>query len=80
MPQGRATRKLAELSAPLRPERSPYYVRLPLAPGLESSFPAPGWYWVPNGHHVAVYLAYSFAAAAVQLERLIDAELHQDAA
>ena len=74
MQQGRAARRLAELAAPLRPERAPYYVRLPVPPGLEQSFPAAGWYWVPAGHHFAVFLAASFEGAAVILHNLIIAE------
>lgn len=68
--QGRAARRLAGLAAPLHPERAPYYVRTPVPPGLEDAFPAPGWYWVPRHHHVAVYLAASFDGAAVQLHKL----------
>jgi hypothetical protein len=70
MQQGRAARRLETLAAPLAPERPPYYVRLPVNPGLEASFPAAGWYWVPAGHQFAVYLAASFETAAVQLHQL----------
>lgn len=74
MPRQTAARRLAELAAPLRPERAPWYVRLPIPPGLEETFPAPGWYWVPPGHPVAVYLGASFELAAVQLHKMIAAE------
>lgn len=70
MQQGRAARRLAALAGPLKPERPPYYVRLPVPPGLEKAFPAAGWYWVPNGHHTAVFLGASFEAAVVELHGL----------
>jgi hypothetical protein len=70
MPQGRAARRLTDLAAPLVPERGPFYVRLPVSPGLEATYQAPGWYWVPPQHHVAVYLGASFETAAVHLYRL----------
>lgn len=76
MAAGRAARRLSALAEALQPERSPYYVRLPVSPGLEHTFPAAGWYWVPNGHPVAVYLGASFELAAVELHSLH----HQDAA
>lgn len=63
--------RLAELSRPLKPEKAPYYVRRPVPPGLERQFPADGWYWVPSGHHVAVYLAASFELAAHELHTLL---------
>lgn len=75
MAQGRAARRLQALAAPLKPARDPYYVRLPVAPGLESAFPAAGWYWVPAGHQFAVYLAASFETAAVQLHQDLDRNL-----
>ncbi len=67
-------RRLATLAAPLRPERAPWYVRLPVSPGLEETFPAPGWYWIPHDHPVAVYLGATFELAAVSLHRQIAAE------
>lgn len=70
MQQGRAARRLAALAAPLAPERPPYYVRLPVPPGLTDAFPAAGWYWVPAGHHVAVFLAASWDSAAITLHQL----------
>lgn len=70
MQQGRAARRLAALAAPLEPERPPYYVRLPVPPSLSDAFPAAGWYWVPHGHHVAVFLAASWDTAAVILHQL----------
>lgn len=69
-----AARRLAELAAPLSPVRVPFYVRPPVGPGLEDTFPAPGWYWVPRGHPVAVYLAYSVERAAIELHKLAEAE------
>lgn len=77
MPQGRAARRLGALAAPLSPARAPYYVRLPVSPGLESTFPAPGWYWVPEGHTNAVFLAADAVTAAVQLHHL---NINQEAA
>lgn len=77
MPSRAATRtaKLAGLASPLRPERAPYYVRLQsVPPGLDDVFPAEGWYWVPHGHHTAVYLAATFERAAIQLDRLVRQE------
>lgn len=68
---GRATRRLATLAKPLKPERAPYYVRRPVPPGLERQFPADGWYWVPAGHHVAVFLGGSFELAAHELHTLL---------
>jgi hypothetical protein len=67
---GRAARRLANLAGPLEPERAPYYVQLPVSPGLESHFPAAGWYWVPQGHATAVFLGASFDIAAIQLHHL----------
>jgi hypothetical protein len=68
---GRGSQRLARLAAPLRPEREPYYVRHPVPPGLERQFPADGWYWVPKGHVVAVYLAQSEHLAYHELLTLI---------
>lgn len=68
---GRAERRLAELAQPLEPERPPYYVRRPIPPALERAFPAEGWYWVPAEHHVAVFLAASFEAAAATLRETL---------
>jgi hypothetical protein len=67
---GRATHKLARLAAPLRPERAPYFVRLPAPPGLEGTFPAQGWYWVPTGRQVVTFLAPNFELAVVCLHEL----------
>lgn len=74
MQSGRAARRLEALAAPLAPERLPYYVRLPVNPGLEETFPAAGWYWIPNGHHTAVYLAASSYTAAVILHHELTRE------
>lgn len=67
---GRAARRLANLAGPLEPERDPYYVQMPVSPGLERHFPAAGWYWIPQGHQTAVFLGASFDVAAVQLHQL----------
>jgi hypothetical protein len=67
--RGRASHRLEQLAAALEPERGPYYVRRPISPALEHTFPADGWYWVPRAHRVAVYLGASFEAAAVELRR-----------
>jgi hypothetical protein len=69
--QGRAARRLAQLAASLEPERAPYYVRRPVPPGLERTFPAEGWYWVPHGHNVAVYLGASYELAYLALHEQI---------
>jgi hypothetical protein len=79
MAQGRASRRLAVLAAPLAPEREPFYVRLPVAPGLETTYQAAGWYWVPRQHHTAVYLGGGFETAALALYRL-NAEQERTAA
>jgi hypothetical protein len=71
------TRRLARLAAPLKPEKSPYYVRLPVAPGLQDAFPATGWYWIPHGHDRVVFLGASEIDAARVLDRLIERELAQ---
>jgi hypothetical protein len=72
MTEGKRTRRLAALAAPLGPEKPPYYVRRPVPPGLERSFPADGWYWVPKGHQVAVFLAASFELAAHELHTMLE--------
>jgi len=72
-PTGRASRRLAALARPLRPEKDPWYVRRPVEPGLERSFPADGWYWIPEGHPVAVFLGASFELAAHELHSLLEA-------
>jgi hypothetical protein len=46
-------------------------VRRPIPPALERAFPAEGWYWVPAEHHVAVFLAASFEAAAATLRETL---------
>lgn len=71
---GRATQRLAALGAPLRPERAPWYVRHPVPPGLERSFPADGWFWIPRGHHVAIFLGASFEIAAHELHTMVERE------
>ncbi len=73
-----ASERLARLALALRPEKAPYYVWLPPA-GLEDQFPAPGWYWVPQGHPYAVYLGANELNAALELRRLMDRELAADA-
>jgi len=70
--EGRGSRHLGELARPLQPERTPWYVRRPIPPGLERSFPAEGWYWIPHGFNVAVFLAHSYELAAHELRNLID--------
>lgn len=67
--------RLQALSQPLKPEKAPYYVRRPVPPGLERQFPAEGWYWLPAGHHVAVFLGASFEIAAHELHVKIGEEL-----
>lgn len=71
MPRIPAERRLGELAARLKPDQAPFYIRPPVAPGLEGTYPAPGWYWRPHGHPVAVYLGYNFEIAAVTLHRLL---------
>ena len=72
---GRASNRLAVLAKPLKPEQEPWYVRQPVTPGLERSFPAEGWYWIPQGLPAAVYLGASFEIAAHELRTLIDREV-----
>lgn len=74
MAQATAARRLAALARPLKPEAPPFYMRPPVPPGQENAFPAPGWYWRPQGHPVAVYLGYSYELAAHTLRRLIEQE------
>ncbi len=69
---GRASNRLAALAKPLKAEQEPWYVRHPVAPGLERSFPAEGWYWIPAGLPAAVYLGASFEIAAHELRAQID--------
>ncbi len=73
---GRAQRRLEQLASPLEPARKPFYVRLPVPPGLERTFPAEGWYWVPHEHHTAVYLAATFHRAAIELDKQLVDQLH----
>lgn len=78
MPRGRAARRLEQLAGPLKPERLPFYVRLPVRPGLEQTYPAQGWYWVPGGHPFAVFLGASEVAASIALTRLHQREMSND--
>jgi hypothetical protein len=55
-------------------------VRRPIPPGLQSTFPADGWYWMPQGHHTVVFLAASEIDAAIELDRRLTALLEDDAA
>jgi len=71
MSAGRATRRLGTL-AELVGGKRPFYVRRPIPPGQQTEFPAEGWYWVPPGHHVAVYLGGSEIDATIALYRLIE--------
>ncbi len=64
--------RLERLSRPLQPRRAPWYVRLPVDPGLERTFPAAGWYWIPDGHETAVYLGSSFEVCAHNLYTMIE--------
>lgn len=75
MPRGRAARRLELLAQPLKPTRPPFYVRLPVGPGLEKTYPAPGWYWVPTGHPFAVFLGASEVSAAIALNELTNREM-----
>lgn len=70
MRSGRATRRLAQL-ADVAGGTHPWYVRRPIPPGQQAFFPAEGWYWVPPGHDVAVYLGGSEIDATIALHRLI---------
>lgn len=72
MTSGKASRRLAALAAPLKPEKPPWYVRRPVSPGLERSFPADGWYWIPPHGRVAVFLAASFELAAHELHTMLE--------
>lgn len=59
-------RRLGDLAADLRPrpERLPYYLTTPTGSASE---PAPGWYMVPAGAAVPVYLGANVFAAYAQL-------------
>lgn len=73
MQHGRQSRRLAELARPLRPYRAPFYVRLPVPPGLETTFPAAGWYWTPAAERpVAVFLGANVETAWMHLHRLLE--------
>jgi hypothetical protein len=73
--RGRAARRLEQVARPLEPDRPPYYVRLPVPPGLERTFPAEGWYWRPAGHPVAVFLGANELTAAIALHGMIQEQL-----
>lgn len=73
--EGRSSRRLAQLAAPLHPVHAPWYVRHPVAAGLEHQFPADGWYWIPEGLVLGVYLGASYELAAHELRNLIEREL-----
>jgi hypothetical protein len=75
MQHGRASRRLAELAGQLGATQRPFYVRRPIPPGLRRNFPAEGWYWVPKGHNVAVYLGASELDAHYELtQQILDQE------
>ena len=76
MHEGRAARRLALAAQALEPVKPPYYVRLPVLPGLERAFPAAGWYWVPHDHPVAVYLGASFEVAYAELRDLVREQIN----
>lgn len=67
------TERLAQVAKPLKPAKCPWYVRAAtLSPGLEATFPADGWYWVPAGFATAVYLARSSTLAEHILRRQLE--------
>jgi hypothetical protein len=74
-----ATLRLEQLAAPLRPVKAPWYVRHPVGAGLESQFPASGWYWIPAGHQVAVFLASGYDLGNHLLRVLVDRAEADDA-
>lgn len=79
MPGDRA-RRLGALAGQLGVERPPFYVRRPVPPALRRTFPAEGWYWVPRGHHTAIYLGASEVEASIELtSQIIDQENDLDA-
>jgi hypothetical protein len=47
-------------------------MRPPVAPGLEDTYPAAGWYWIPAGQITAVFLASNEPYATVVLHRLLE--------
>jgi hypothetical protein len=66
--------RLANIAAPLKPTKAPWFQRgAPI--GLEGQFPADGWYWIPAGHAVAVFLARDAGVAEHLLRDLLDREL-----
>jgi hypothetical protein len=66
--------RLAQIAAPLKPVKSPWFQRR--APvGLEGTFPADGWYWIPNGHATAVFLGRDAGMAEYILRGLLQREL-----
>lgn len=69
------TTRLAVLAAPLKPDRAPWYVwRNDVAPTLRRHFPADGWYWVPQGHGIAIYLAATYEDAVYELRTILERE------
>lgn len=54
--------KLRELAAPLKPAKAPFYVR-ERPPTLAKTYPADGWYWIPQGHSFPIWLAKSYDEA-----------------
>lgn len=67
--------RLARLAAPLAPAKAPWFVRgHAITPGLEAQFPAEGWYWIPRGHSVAVFLARSARVGEYHLRRALERE------
>jgi hypothetical protein len=69
-----AESKLGQLASELGAERAPYYMRdRPRA--LTRTFPAPGWYWVPSGHQIAVYLGWNYDESRDVLVTLISTSL-----
>lgn len=71
--------KLIALARALEPERAPYYLAAESRPvTLRRELPATGWYWVPHGHPVAVFLGRNYDEARDELVDQLRRQLHED--
>ena len=66
--------RLGRLAGLLKAKRKPYYVRHPVPPTLRAEFPAEGWYWIPAGAVVSIFLARDAFDAYHRLMSLLEAE------
>ena len=64
-------RRLWKLAGELEPVRLPWYES---QPRWNSPTPSPGWWWIPKGHELPVYLGHNHVVAEVQLRTLLDGQ------